>query len=250
MENHLLEVKGVDVLYGDVQAVWDLSIHVDEGTIVALLGANGAGKTTLLKTISGIIHAKKGEVLFSGRSLAKLRPQEVVNIGVSHVPEGRRLFSKLTVLENLKLGAYPPRARSLFTQSLERAYSLFPVLKERKGQAAGSLSGGEQQMLAIARALMAHPDLLMLDEPSLGLSPIFVRTIFELIYALNHQKVTILLVEQNIHQALKIAHQAYVLKTGKIAMSGRGDELLADPEIQKAYIGERWNKPRTLSSPS
>jgi branched-chain amino acid transport system ATP-binding protein len=250
LENHLLEVKGVDVLYGDVQAVWDLSIHVDEGTIVALLGANGAGKTTLLKTISGIIHAKKGEILFSGRSLAKLRPQEVVNIGVSHVPEGRRLFSKLTVLENLKLGAYPPRARSLFAQSLERAYSLFPVLKERKGQAAGSLSGGEQQMLAIARALMAHPDLLMLDEPSLGLSPIFVRTIFELIYALNHQKVTILLVEQNIHQALKIAHQAYVLKTGKIAMSGRGDELLADPEIQKAYIGERWNKPRTLSSPS
>jgi branched-chain amino acid transport system ATP-binding protein len=250
LENHLLEVRGVDVLYGDVQAVWDLSIHVDEGTIVALLGANGAGKTTLLKTISGIIHAKKGEILFSGRSLAKLRPQEVVNIGVSHVPEGRRLFSKLTVLENLKLGAYPPRARSLFAQSLERAYSLFPVLKERKGQAAGSLSGGEQQMLAIARALMAHPDLLMLDEPSLGLSPIFVRTIFELIYALNHQKVTILLVEQNIHQALKIAHQAYVLKTGKIAMSGRGDELLADPEIQKAYIGERWTKPRTLSSPS
>jgi branched-chain amino acid transport system ATP-binding protein len=249
LENHLLEVKGVDVLYGDVQAVWDLSIHVDEGTIVALLGANGAGKTTLLKTISGIIHAKKGEILFSGKSLAKLKPQEVVDIGISHVPEGRRLFSKLTVLENLKLGAYPPRARSLFTQSLERAYGLFPVLKERNGQTAGSLSGGEQQMLAIARALMAHPDLLMLDEPSLGLSPIFVRTIFELIHTLNNQKVTILLVEQNIHQALKIAHQAYVLKTGKIAMSGRGDELLADPEIQKAYIGERWSKPRTLSSP-
>lgn len=249
MENHLLEVKGVDVLYGDVQAVWDLSIHVDEGTIVALLGANGAGKTTLLKTISGIIHAKRGEILFSGKSLAKLKPQEVVDIGISHVPEGRRLFSKLTVLENLKLGAYPPRARSLFTQSLERAYGLFPVLKERNGQTAGSLSGGEQQMLAIARALMAHPDLLMLDEPSLGLSPIFVRTIFELIHTLNNQKVTILLVEQNIHQALKIAHQAYVLKTGKIAMSGRGDELLADPEIQKAYIGERWSKPRTLSSP-
>jgi branched-chain amino acid transport system ATP-binding protein len=243
LENHLLEVKGLDVLYGDVQAVWDLSIHVDRGAIVALVGANGAGKTTLLKTISGIIHARRGEVLFSGRSLTKLRPQEVVNIGVSHVPEGRRLFSKLTVLENLKLGAYPPRARSFFDKSLERAYGLFPVLKERKSQTAGSLSGGEQQMLAIARALMAQPDLLMLDEPSLGLSPILVRTMFELICTLNNQKVTILLVEQNIHQALKIAHQAYVLKTGKIAMTGRGDELLSNPEVQKAYIGERWSKP-------
>jgi branched-chain amino acid transport system ATP-binding protein len=239
---HLLEIKGVDVLYGDVQVIWDLSIHVEEGTIVALVGANGAGKTTLLKTISGLMHARRGEILFSGRSLGKLKPQEVVDLGISHVPEGRRLFSSLTVLENLKLGAYPPRARSLFAESLERAFSLFPVLKDRQGQKAGSLSGGEQQMLAIARALMAGPHLLMLDEPSLGLSPIFVKTIFELIHTLNKQKVTILLVEQNIHQALKIAHQAYVLKTGKIAMSGRGDELLADPEVQKAYIGERWSK--------
>jgi len=239
---HLLEVKEVDVLYGDVQVIWDLSIHVEEGTIVALVGANGAGKTTLLKTISGLMHARRGEILFSGRSLGKLKPQEVVDLGISHVPEGRRLFSSLTVLENLKLGAYPPRARSLFAESLERAFSLFPVLKDRQGQKAGSLSGGEQQMLAIARALMAGPHLLMLDEPSLGLSPIFVKTIFELIHTLNKQKVTILLVEQNIHQALKIAHQAYVLKTGKIAMSGRGDELLADPEVQKAYIGERWSK--------
>jgi len=240
----------VDVLYGDVQAVWDLSIHVDEGMIVALVGANGAGKTTLLKTISGIVRAKRGEVLFSGKSLTKLRPQEVVDLGISYVPEGRRLFSTLTVLENLKLGAYPPRARPLFDKSLERAYGLFPLLKERKNQRAGSLSGGEQQMLAIARALMAIPDLLMLDEPSLGLSPLIVRAMFELICTLNIQKVTILLVEQNIHQALKIAHQAYVLKTGKIAMSGRGDELLANQEVQKAYIGERWSKPRTLSSPS
>jgi branched-chain amino acid transport system ATP-binding protein len=243
LENHLLEVKGLDVLYGDVQAVWDVSLHVDEGEIVALLGANGAGKTTLLKTISGIIRAKRGEIFFSGKSLTKLRPQEVVNIGISHVPEGRRLFSTLTVLENLKLGAYPSRIRPLLPQSLERAYSLFPVLKERKGQRAGSLSGGEQQMLAIGRALMAQPHLLMLDEPSLGLSPLFVRAIFELIHNLNTQKVTILLVEQNIHQALKIAHQAYVLKTGRIAMSGRGDELLSNPEVQKAYIGERWSRP-------
>lgn len=242
MGKHLLEVKGVDVLYGDVQVIWDLSIHVEEGSIVALVGANGAGKTTLLKTISGLMHARRGEILFSGRSLGKLQPQKVVDLGISHVPEGRRLFASLTVLENLKLGAYPPRARPLFAESLERAFSLFPVLKDRQGQKAGSLSGGEQQMLAIARALMAGPHLLMLDEPSLGLSPIFVKTIFELIHALNKQKVTILLVEQNIHQALKIAHQAYVLKTGKIAMSGRGDELLADPEVQKAYIGERWSK--------
>lgn len=242
MENHLLEVKGVDVLYGDVQAVWDVSIHVEEEKIVALVGANGAGKTTLLKTISGITPAKNGEILFEGNSIAKLKPQEVVDIGISHVPEGRRLFSSLTVLENLKLGAYPSRARPLMADSLERAFSLFPLLKNRKDQKAGSLSGGEQQMLAIGRALMAHPVLLMLDEPSLGLSPIFVRTIFELISTLNAQKITILLVEQNINQALKIAHQAYVLKTGKIAMNGSGDELLADPEVQRAYIGKRWSK--------
>jgi branched-chain amino acid transport system ATP-binding protein len=242
LENHLLEVKGIDVLYGDVQAVWDVSIHVEEEKIVALVGANGAGKTTLLKTISGITPAKKGEILFQGNSIAKLKPQEVVDIGISHVPEGRRLFSSLTVLENLKLGAYPSRARPLMANSLERAFSLFPLLKNRKDQKAGSLSGGEQQMLAIGRALMAHPVLLMLDEPSLGLSPIFVRTIFELISTLNAQKITILLVEQNINQALKIAHQAYVLKTGKIAMNGSGDELLADPEVQRAYIGKRWSK--------
>jgi branched-chain amino acid transport system ATP-binding protein len=237
--NHLLEVKGVDVLYGDVQAVWGVTIAVKQGTIVALVGTNGAGKTTLLKTISGILHAKRGEILFSGKSLTKLKPQEVVDVGISHVPEGRGLFPNLTVLENLKLGAYPRRARPLFAESLERAFSLFPVLRTRQSQKAGSLSGGEQQMLAIARAIMAQPDLLMLDEPSLGLSPIFIKTIFELIEALNKQKMTILLVEQNIHQALKIAHQVYVLKTGKITMSGRGDELLADPEVQKAYIGER-----------
>jgi branched-chain amino acid transport system ATP-binding protein len=235
--NPLLDVKDVDVLYGDVQVIWDLSIHVEEGTIVALVGANGAGKTTLLKTISGIARAKRGQIFFSGESLVKLKPQEVVDRGISHVPEGRRLFANLTVLENLKLGAYGPRARPLFAESLERAYGLFPVLKNRTAQKAGSLSGGEQQMLAIARALMARPTLLMLDEPSLGLSPIFVRTIFELIDTLNTQKVTILLVEQNIHQALKIAHNAYVLKTGKIAMNGSGEELLANPDVQKAYMG-------------
>ena len=242
MEKYLLELIGVNVLYGDIQAVWDVSIHVDEGSIVALVGSNGAGKTTLLKTISGITLAKSGEILFSGKSLVRLKAQEIVEAGISHVPEGRGLFSNLTVLENLKLGAYPSRARSLMENSLERSFDLFPVLKSRKDQRAGSLSGGEQQMLAIARALMAQPELLMLDEPSLGLSPILVRTMFELIKTLNDQNVTILLVEQNIHQALKIAHQAYVLKTGKIALKGKGEELLADPEVRKAYIGERWSK--------
>jgi len=238
----LLEVKGIDVFYGDAQALWDVSIHVEEGAIVALVGANGAGKSTLLKAISGLIHARKGEILLSGKSLSNLNPREIVDRGVIHVPEGRRLFSTLTVLENLKLGAYVPRARSMFAESLERVFSLFPALNTRIDQKAGSLSGGEQQMLAIGRGIMAQPKLLMLDEPSLGLSPILVKTMFELISALNEQKTTILLVEQNIRQALKIAHQAYVLKTGEIAMSGRGDELLANEEIRKAYIGERVSK--------
>jgi len=242
LANQLLEVKGIDVFYGDAQALWDVSIHVEEGAIVALVGANGAGKSTLLKAISGLIHARKGEILLSGKSLSNLNPREIVDRGVIHVPEGRRLFSTLTVLENLKLGAYVPRARSMFAESLERVFSLFPALNTRIDQKAGSLSGGEQQMLAIGRGIMAQPKLLMLDEPSLGLSPILVKTMFELISALNEQKTTILLVEQNIRQALKIAHQAYVLKTGEIAMSGRGDELLANEEIRKAYIGERVSK--------
>ncbi len=237
MEKHLLELRGVDVRYGDVQAVWDVSFHVNDGTIVALLGANGAGKTTLLKTISGILRPNQGEILFLGRSVVKLRPQEVVDIGISHVPEGRRLFTRLSVLENLELGAYPRKFRPFFEESLGRAYKLFPILKERSHQKAGLLSGGEQQMLAIARAIMARPALLMLDEPSLGLSPLLVKTMFELIRTLNDQKVTILLVEQNIHQALKIAHDGFVLKTGKVVMSGKGNELLANPEIQKAYMG-------------
>jgi branched-chain amino acid transport system ATP-binding protein len=209
---------------------------------VSLVGANGAGKSTLLKTISGINRARKGEILFSGKSVTHLKPQEVVDIGISHVPEGRRLFASLTVLENLKLGAYPPRARAVFGESLTKAFDLFPVLKSRQNQKAGSLSGGEQQMLAIGRAMMSQPTILMLDEPSLGLSPILVKTMFDLVASLNKQGVTMLLVEQNVRQALKIANHAYVLKNGRIVMSGGGEELLADPEVQKAYIGERWRK--------
>jgi len=242
LENSALVVKGVDVLYGDVQALWDVSLEVKEGTIVSLVGANGAGKSTLLKTISGLNRATKGDILFSGKSVSHLKPQEVVDIGISHVPEGRRLFANLTVLENLKLGAYPPRARAVFGESLTKAFDLFPVLKSRQNQKAGSLSGGEQQMLAIGRAMMSQPTILMLDEPSLGLSPILVKTMFDLVASLNKQGVTMLLVEQNVRQALKIANRAYVLKNGRIVMSGGGEELLADPEVQKAYIGERWRK--------
>jgi len=242
LANQLLEVKNLDVWYGDVQVLREVSFQVEEGAIVALVGANGAGKTTLLKTISGLIQPRKGEIFFTGKPLHNLKPQDIVDRGIIHVPEGRRLFASLTVLENLKLGAYIRRARTNFDESLKRVYDLFPVLEERKNQKAGTLSGGEQQMLAIGRAIMAQPKLIMLDEPSLGLSPFLVKTIFELIRTLNEQKATILLIEQNINQTLKIAHQAFVLKIGKIVMSGRGDELLANEEIRKAYIGERVGK--------
>jgi branched-chain amino acid transport system ATP-binding protein len=242
LANPLLEVNDLAVSYGDIQALWGVSLKVEEGAIVALVGANGAGKTTLLKTISGLVRAKNGDILLAGKSTTHLTPQQIVDRGIVHVPEGRRLFSTLTVIENLNLGAYIPRARPHIAQSLERVYGLFPVLKNRKDQKAGSLSGGEQQMLAIGRALMAQPKLLMLDEPSLGLSPLLVRRIFELVKALNEQKTTILLVEQNVNQALKVAQQAYVMKTGRIVMSGEGSELLQDEEVRKAYIGEHGGR--------
>jgi branched-chain amino acid transport system ATP-binding protein len=233
----LLEVIEVDLFYGDAQAVWDVSFQVDKELIVALVGTNGAGKSTLLDAISGIIRPEKGKILFSGKSLANMKPEEVVDLGISHVPEGRRLFSRLTVLENLELGAFPPRTRPFLKESLERAFSLFPLLKNRIHQAAGSLSGGEQQMLAIARALMARPTLLMLDEPSLGLAPVIVKLVFEIIQALNREGVTILLVEQNVHQTLEIADHVYVLKTGRMELNGGGKDLLRNPDFQRAYLG-------------
>lgn len=241
MVNQLLEVKGLNVFYGDVQVLWNFSLQVEEGSIVALVGTNGAGKSTFLKTISGLIRANSGQVLLSGQPLNDLTPQAIVEQGVIHVPEGRRLFSSLTVMENIKLGAYIHHARRDFEESLNRVFDLFPLLRERKHQKAGSLSGGEQQMLAIGRALMCQPKLLMLDEPSLGLSPLLVHKIFELIGELNKQKVTVLLVEQNVRQALKIAHQAFVIKNGKIVMNGRGDDLLEDEEIRQAYLGKVIN---------
>ena len=237
MANRLLEVTNLEVAYGDVGALWGVSIHVEPGSIVAIVGANGAGKTTLLKTISGLLKPKRGEVFLNGVPLAGKAPENIAAMGIAHVPEGRGLFRQMTVLENLELGAFQPKVRKRFKQSLEKAYTLFPRLQERAGQKAGSLSGGEQQMLAIARATMSEPSLLILDEPSLGLSPIVVQQMFALIQTLHQQGVTILLVEQNIHQALKVADYAFVLKTGELAMQGTGADLLADPEIQKAYMG-------------
>ena len=235
--NHLLAVVNVDIFYGDAQAVWDVSFHVDEGAIIALIGANGAGKSTLLDTISGLIRPRQGDIRFLGESLTTLKPEDVVTMGISHVSEGRRLFSRLTVLENLELGAFPPKTRPFMKESLDRAFALFPVLKNRTGQAAGTLSGGEQQMLAIARALMAKPTLLMLDEPSLGLAPVVVTLLFEIIQTLNQESVTILLVEQNVHQTLELASYVYVMQTGRLQMEGHGNDLLKDPEFQQAFLG-------------
>ena len=237
MANRLLEISDLEVAYGDVGALWGVSLHVDPGTIVALVGANGAGKTTLLRTVSGLLKPKAGDIRLSGQSITGKAPQEIARLGIAHVPEGRGLFRHMTVLENLELGAFQPKARPRTKELLEKAYTLFPRLKERAHQKAGSLSGGEQQMLAIARATMSEPSLLILDEPSLGLSPLVVQQMFSLIQTLHGQGVTILLVEQNIHQALKVADYAFVLKTGSLAMQGTGADLIADPEIQKAYMG-------------
>lgn len=237
MEKRLLEIKDLHVSYGTVQALWGVSLHVPEGSIVALVGANGAGKSTLLKTVSGMNRPQKGNILFCGKDLTGLDPEEVVNAGVALVPEGRRLFARLTVKENLELGAYTPRARPFVQESMRQVYELFPLLQTRSKQISGSLSGGEQQMLAIARSMMSKPTILMLDEPSLGLSPLIVKMMFELVEELNRKGMTILLVEQNIFQALKISHYAYVIKTGKIVLEGPGEELLSDPEVQNAYLG-------------
>jgi len=237
LANPLLEVRELDAGYGDTQALWSVSIEVAEGSIVSLVGANGAGKSTLLRAISGLVKPRRGDIVFRGRTITGVAPQQIVAAGLSHVPEGRGLFTQMTVRENLELGAYPAGVRARAPQSLARVFELFPRLREREKQIAGSLSGGEQQMLAIGRAVMACPALLILDEPSMGLSPLIVHELFGLIRTLNRDGVTILLVEQNIHQALQIADDAYVLQTGRVVLSGRGSELLADPAVRSAYIG-------------
>ena len=232
----ILEVNGINVYYGAIHAITDISFNVDEGEIVTLIGANGAGKSTTLNTISGLLRSRTGDISFMGSSIAKMAPNRIVQEGLVMVPEGRRIFLGLTVEENLEMGAYT-RPSSELKESFERVYDLFPRLKERRTQIGGTLSGGEQQMLAMGRALMARPKLIMLDEPSMGLAPLLVDLIFEIIGDLHKAGSTILLVEQNAQAALSIADRAYVLETGKIVKTGPGSELISDPDIKKAYLG-------------
>jgi len=233
----LLKVEKIDVFYGDAQALWGVSFDVEKGTITSIVGANGAGKTTIMKTISGLIFPKSGRILFRERDITREEPYKRVEMGIAHVPEGRQLFPKLTVMENLKAAAYTRRARSKFQETLEEIFALFPILKERKNQLAGTLSGGEQQMLAIARGLVLRPEILMMDEPSLGLAPKLVIMTLSLIKKLKEQSYTILLVEQNVYQALKLSDKAYVLETGRIVKQGTGNELLKDEAVKRAYLG-------------
>ncbi len=233
----LLEVDGLDVFYGEIQALWGVSFKVDKGTITSILGANGAGKTTTLKTLSGILKPKRGKILLNGKDITNEEPHRRVEMGLAHVPEGRQIFPRLTVLENLKAAAYTKRAREKFQDTIEMIYNLFPILKERRNQLAGTLSGGEQQMLAIARGLIQRPILLMLDEPSLGLAPKLVMEVFLLTKKLKEEGYTILLVEQNVYQALKLSDKAYILEVGRIIKSGTGEELLGDEAVKRAYLG-------------
>jgi branched-chain amino acid transport system ATP-binding protein len=233
----MLEVNNVDVFYGDVQVLWDVSFNVQKGEIVALIGANGSGKTTSLNTISSILKPKKGSVTYEGQPLHTRAPHDLVTLGIAHVPEARRLFPEMTVKENLLLGALTPAAKKTRPEMLEKVYGIFPRLKEREKQAAGTMSGGEQQMCAIARGLMSKPRLLMLDEPSLGLSPILVADIFRVIEDVHAAGVTVLLIEQNVFKTLAVADRAYVLENGRIVLQGTGKDLLDDEHVKKAYLG-------------
>lgn len=233
----LLEINNLHVYYGAIHALKGISLKVEEGQIVALIGANGAGKTTTLRTISGLLHPKEGSILYHGEPLHEMKAQSIVKAGISQVPEGRRIFAPLTVMENLELGAFLRNDKDGIQKDLEAIFQSFPRLKERTFQQAGTLSGGEQQMLAMGRALMSRPKVLLLDEPSMGLSPIFVQEIFNIIRRINEQGTTVLLVEQNARMALSIADYAYVLETGTISLEGTGDELASSEEVQKAYLG-------------
>ena len=233
----LLEVNNINVYYGAIHAIKGISFHVDEGEIVTLIGANGAGKTTTLDTVSGLLRSKTGDIAFLGQSITHTAPHVIVKNGLAHVPEGRRVFAQMTVEENLEMGAFTRNSAEV-APGLDRVYQLFPRLKERRRQVAGTLSGGEQQMLAMGRALMSAPKLMMLDEPSMGLAPILVDQVFEIIRSLHEAGTTILLVEQNAQAALSVADRAYVLETGRIVTEGEGKALLASPEIKKAYLGD------------
>ncbi len=233
----LLEIVDLSVWYGDVQALWNVSIDVQPGEIISVVGANGSGKTTALNTISGLIMKHTGAITFSGNRIENLPPHQVVEMGLVQIPEGRRIFPHMTVLENLELGSFTPKARASFQQNLKKVYSLFSILEERKDQRAGTLSGGEQQMLAVGRGLMSAPRLLMFDEPSLGLAPIITDMIFETVVNINRQGLTILLVEQDVHESLSIANRGYVLEVGRITLDGDGKTLLNHEHIQKAFLG-------------
>ncbi|MCR5256808.1 MAG: ABC transporter ATP-binding protein [Desulfovibrio sp.] len=233
----MLELRQVNTYYGKIQALQDVSIRIDDGEIVTLIGANGAGKSTTLMTVCGILHPRSGEIVWNGAPIHQLPPHDIVKLGISQVPEGRLIFPELTVRENLDLGAFLRNDRDGIARDLDYVFELFPILKERISQQGGTLSGGEQQMLAVARALMARPKLLLLDEPSLGLAPIIIQQIFSIIQKVNADGTTVFLVEQNANQALRIAHRGYVMENGRIAMEGSAEALLASEEVRKAYLG-------------
>lgn len=234
----MLKVEGLDVFYGPIRALRDVSFAVGPGALVSLVGSNGAGKTTVLNAVSRLLRVTRGDILFEDRSILALEPESVVDLGIVHVPEGRRVFGRMTIEENLHLGAYTCRDEKAIRRNMERNYALFPILKERRGQFAATLSGGEQQMLAVARAIMAEPRLLMLDEPTMGLAPKFVEEILKTISEINRAGTTVLLVEQNAHAALELAETAYVVESGAITLKGRGSDLLRDDRVRRSYLGE------------
>ena len=234
----MLEIKDLKVSYGMIQAIKGISFEVNKGEVIALIGANGAGKTTILHTITGLLNADSGSVTYEGKDITRMPGHKIVSMGIAHVPEGRRVFANMTVLQNLKLGVYTRKDKAEIAETLEMVYTRFPRLKERKNQLAGTLSGGEQQMLAMGRALMSHPQIILMDEPSMGLSPIFVNEIFDIIEEVSKSGTTVLLVEQNAKKALSIADRAYVLETGNIVLDGKASELLDNDSIKKAYLGE------------
>lgn len=234
----MLEIKDLEVCYGVIRAIKGVSFEVNQGEVIALIGANGAGKTTILHTITGLIPAEKGSILFDGKELTKTPAHKIVSMGMAHVPEGRRVFAQLSVLENLKLGAYTRKNKAEIEESLQMVYDRFPRLEERKNQVAGTLSGGEQQMLAMGRALMSKPRIILMDEPSMGLSPLLVSELFDIIKVISEGGTTVLLVEQNAKKALSIADRAYVLETGNITLSGKASDLMNDDSVKKAYLGE------------
>lgn len=234
----MLEIKDLEVHYGVIKAIKGISFEVNQGEVIALIGANGAGKTTILHTVTGLINGTAGKITFNDTDITKMPAHKIVSLGMAHVPEGRRVFSQLTVLQNLKMGAYTRKEKKEIEDTLQMVYKRFPRLEERKNQVAGTLSGGEQQMLAMGRALMSHPKIILMDEPSMGLSPIFVEEIFSIIRDISASGTTVLLVEQNAKKALSIANRAYVLETGKIALEGNADLLMNNESVKKAYLGE------------